>query len=138
MNSILIYFSFLLGFLSNENPQLTINIQNIKSFQGEIIVGVFNSEKGFLEDNAVFKEYRIPANKTTEQLIITDLPHGDYAISLYHDKNSDNICNLNFIGIPKEPYGFSNNFKPRFSAPKFKDCKFSLLKDYKLDIKLIN
>lgn len=138
MNSILIYFSFLLAFLPNENPQLTVNIQNIQSLQGEIIVGVYNSEIGFLGDETVIKEYKITVNETTESFIISDLPIGNYAISLFHDENSDGVCNLNFIGIPKEPYGFSNNFKPKFSAPKFEDCKFSLLKDYELDIKLIN
>ncbi|MCX7551956.1 DUF2141 domain-containing protein [Xanthomarina sp. F2636L] len=138
MNSILIFFSFLFGFFSNENPKLIVNIQNIQSLQGDILIGVYNSEEGFLGDETVIKEYKITVNKTTESFIITDLPIGNYAISLFHDENSDGVCNLNFIGIPKEPYGFSNNYKPKFSAPKFKDCKFSLLKNQELDIKLIN
>lgn len=128
----------LLGWLANDNPQLTINIQNIESLQGEIIIGVYNSEKGFLADDTVFKTYKIRVNETTERFVITGLPKGDYAVTMYHDENSDGICNRNFLGIPKEPYGFSNNFKPKFSAPKFKDCKFSLLTDHVIEINLID
>lgn len=137
MNTLFIYFSFLLGFLSHENPQLTLNIENIESLEGQIIIGIYNTEKGWLEKDSEIKQFRVPVNNNTERLVITDLPKGDFAISMYHDKNSDGICNLNFIGIPKEPYGFSNNFKPKFSAPKYEDCKFSLTKDHVLSIKLV-
>jgi len=69
-------------------------------------------------------------------LVINDLPKGDYAISMYHDKNADGKCNLNFLGVPTEPYGFSNNFRPKFSAPTFTDCQFNLNTNETLKIKL--
>ncbi|TYB78506.1 DUF2141 domain-containing protein [Bizionia myxarmorum] len=138
MNSLFIYLSVLLGLLSNENPTLTINIHNIDALQGNIIIGIYSSEHGWLEKDSEIKHYRIPVNSTIESLVITDLPKGDYAVSMYHDANSDGICNLNFVGIPKEAYGFSNNFKPKFSAPKFKDCKFSFANDHIMDIKLVD
>ena len=59
------------------------------------------------------------------------------AFFLYHDENSDGICNRNMLGSPKEGYGFSNNIKPKPSAPSFKDCKFSLTENTVLDIALI-
>ena len=34
----------------------------------------------------------------------------------------------NFLGIPKEPYGFSNEKKGRFGPPKFKEVSFTLNK----------
>ncbi|MCX7548265.1 DUF2141 domain-containing protein [Xanthomarina sp. F1114] len=138
MNTLFIYFLLALNLVNSTPPQLTINIENIESVKGEIVIGIYNSEIGFLGEETVLKEYKITVDNTTERFIITDLPIGNYAVSLFHDENSDGICNLNFIGIPKEPYGFSNNFKPKFSAPKFKDCKFSLNKDLVLNIKLIN
>ncbi|EGV43785.1 DUF2141 domain-containing protein [Bizionia argentinensis JUB59] len=138
MNTLFFYFSILLGFLASDKPKLTINIQNIESIQGKIIIGIYSAEEGWLEKDSEIRHYRVLVSKNTEQLIITDLPKGDYAISMYHDENSDGICNLNFIGIPKESYGFSNNFKPKFSAPKFKDCKFSLSEDQEMSIKLVD
>ncbi|MEO5910876.1 MAG: DUF2141 domain-containing protein, partial [Pelobium sp.] len=69
---------------------------------------------------------------------IKDLKKGDYAVALYHDLNSDKICNLSFLGIPKEMYGFSNNVKPKLSAPAFSDCKFSVNSNSTISINLIN
>jgi uncharacterized protein (DUF2141 family) len=132
----------LLGILttlySTENPELVINITNIEKVKGEIKIGVFNSDQNFLKEGAAIKNYSIKVTDKTASIKITNLPKGEYAISMYHDENSDNECNKNFIGIPKEAYGFSNNIKPVTSAPKFKDCKFLFSDDKTLNIKLLN
>ena len=86
----------------------------------------------------IFKKYKIKVDKNTALININDLPKGEYAITMYHDENSDNECNRNFMGIPKEAYGFSNNIKPKFGPPKFKDCKFTLSDSETLQIKMIN
>lgn len=139
MNSILLFFSSVLaGVFTQNTSELTINITNIESIKGEIIIGVFNTDKNFLKDGSAIKNYSIKVENHSEQIIITDLPKGEYAISMYHDENSDNQCNRNFLGIPKEPYGFSNNIKPKFSAPAYEDCKFILDGEKELEIKLLN
>lgn len=136
MNIILLYISLFTSLLPSDNPQLTINISNIKVLKGELIIGIFDKEATFLKDGAAFKNYKIAVDEATESIIIEDLPKGDYAISLYHDENSDGKCNRNMLGIPKEGYGFSNNIKPKFSAPSYKDCKFSFVNNKVLDIVL--
>lgn len=136
MNILILYLFFLTSFFGNVNPQLTIHVQNIKSLKGEIIIGVFNTDKDFLKDGVAIKNYTIAIDEAAETIVINDLPKGEYAVSLYHDENSDNECNRNFLGIPKEAYGFSNNVKPKFSAPSYKDCKFLLLDNKVLDIVL--
>lgn len=120
------------------NPELTIKISNIDKIKGEIKVGVFDTDTNFLKEGHAIKNYSIKVKNNTATLTITDLPKGEYAITMYHDQNSDNECNRNFIGIPKEPYAFSNNVKPKVSAPKYKDCKFTFSDDKTLNIKLIN
>lgn len=138
MKTLIIYCTLFFGLWSANNPQLVINIENIESIQGDIIIGIYNTEKGFLEAGTEIKHYKLTVVKNTERLVINDLPAGSYAISMFHDENSDGICNKNFMGIPKEPYGFSNNFKPKFSAPKFEDCKFSFSKNHEIQIRLVN
>lgn len=136
MNILLAYLVLFAGFFGNDYPQLTINIQNIKSFKGEIIIGVFNTDKDFLKDGVAIRNYTIAIDEATETIVVKDLPKGEYAVSLYHDENSDQECNRNFLGIPKEAYGFSNNIKPKFSAPAYNDCKFSLEENKVLDVVL--
>ncbi len=138
MKCILILFGLVATLIPTNNPKLTIKISNIEKLQGEIKVGVFNKETNFLKDGSAIKNYTIKVKKDSETLVITDLPKGEYAISMYHDTNSDNKLNTNFIGIPKEPYGFSNNVKPKMSAPKYHECKFDLAESTTLHIKLLN
>lgn len=67
----------------------------------------------------------IEAKNTAHQTSFTVEP-GDYAIAVYHDVNANGQLDKKVFGIPKEPYGFSNNFRPRFSAPTFGDCKITV------------
>ena len=55
-----------------------------------------------------------------------DLPYGTYAITILHDENGNLKVDANFLGIPKEGYGFSNNARNLFRAPKFEEAKFEL------------
>lgn len=143
MNILFILSAFFISSFQNLNPSsnnvdLTITITNIKKSQGSIELGIFNSSSTFLEKGKEFKF----ATKMVKgnQVVFTfhDIPKDEYAIALYHDVNSDKECNVNFMGIPVEPYGFSNNFKPKFSKPKFKDCKFLLEKPSEISIKLLH
>lgn len=136
MYSLLLYFSLLAAFVSNENPQLTINIQNIEILEGDIRIGVFNTSENFLKQGFTFKKYKIVVRNTTETIIIADLPKGEYAFMLYHDKNADAEMNRNILGIPKEAFAFSNNVRPKFVKPTFEECKFFLEEDLVLDISL--
>lgn len=136
MYRLLLSFMLLTGFAMGQNPELTIEIQNIEALKGNIRIGIFNKSEKFLKRGSTFKNYIIAVKKNTETITIDDLPKGEYAIMLYHDKNSDGELNQNFLGIPKESFGFSNNVKPKFSKPTFEECKFSLAKNHKVHIKL--
>lgn len=138
MNSISLFIILFSSLFITNNPELTINISNIEKVKGEIRIGVFNKKEGFLKEGNAIKEYVIAVDETSEQIIVKDLPKGEYAVSLYHDANSDEECNRNFFGIPKEGYGFSNNIKPKLSAPKYEDCKFLFQENKAITIKLIN
>jgi uncharacterized protein (DUF2141 family) len=58
-------------------------------------------------------------------ITISDLEYGEYAMVLFHDKNGDEKLNTRIFGIPAEPFGFSNNVRPKLSAPKYEKCKFN-------------
>ena len=80
--------------------------------------------------------YKIAVEDNIETIVIDDLPIGEYAFILYHDKNSDGKMNRKFIGIPKEPYAFSNNIRPKLSKPAFEECKFLLENNLAMQISL--
>lgn len=138
MNYLLTFFAFILINTSTETRELTIIVSNIDHIGGTLEIGLFNRGERFLESGQAYKAVSVEVKNSTESVVIKDLPMGTYAISLYHDKNSNGECDRNFFGIPKEPYAFSNNFRPKFSPPTFDDCKFELSADKSLNIELIN
>ncbi len=136
MYILLLYFSLITSFLTNQNPQLTIQIDNIEAVKGDIRIGVFNASDKFLKQGYTFKTYKVAVTDTTQTIIIDDLPKGEYAFIMYHDKNGDGKMNRNLIGIPKEAFGFSNNVRPKLSKPTFEACKFVLEDKLELHIRL--
>jgi len=126
LSVIFIISAFLLSFkLAEPKKVLTISIVNLSDNKNPIVIGVYNKAEDF-PNKAVYKKYLVtPGPNKTAVLHITDLSYGDYAVSMFQDKNKDMKLNTNFVGIPIEPYAFSNNFKPKFTAPEYKQCVFS-------------
>ena len=116
---------FGLGPAEEETAEIQIVVTNINTMKGSVEVGVFNKPKWFLRKGKEYKTYSQKVTNDTMVIVLKGLKKDDYAISIYHDVNSDNECNLNFLGIPVEPYGFSRNFKPKLSKPSFNDCKIN-------------
>jgi uncharacterized protein (DUF2141 family) len=121
-----------------EKFDLKVTVTNIKTQKGRVEIGLFNDEKTFLVKGKEYRTYSKVVTNDTIVFVLTDLTKADYAVSLYHDINSDKECNLNFLGIPVEPYGFSNNFKPKLSKPSFNDCKIEMNNNRSIMIKLIH
>lgn len=139
MNYLLfLFFAFYNFSMNSEKFDLKITVTNVNKLRGNIEVGIFNDEKFFLEKGKEYKTYTKSVTEDTIVFVITGLTKADYAISIYHDINADKVCNLNFFGIPKEPYGFSQNFKPKLSKPSFKDCKIELNNNKSIMINLID
>jgi uncharacterized protein (DUF2141 family) len=89
-----------------------------------LVVAVFDSEEKFLKEVFWSSEYAPEGLGPFEVQINLPLS-GEYAISIIHDKNRNGRLDTNFIGIPKEPFGFSNNPKIKFGPPSFSDAKFA-------------
>ena len=50
-----------------------------------------------------------------------DLPYGKYVVAGIHDLDNNGVLTGNFLGMPKEPFGFSNNKRGNLGPPKWKD-----------------
>ncbi len=53
-----------------------------------------------------------------------DIPPGTYALAVIHDENMNGKLDTNWLGVPKEGYGFSNDVKAVRGAPSFSDASF--------------
>jgi uncharacterized protein (DUF2141 family) len=124
LNYLLILWLVGWGGYHPKSSDLVIEITNIEQTKGTIKIGIYDKADLFPKDNGAAFSQVCEVNSKTLSCTIKNLPHGVYAIALYHDVNEDNVCNMNIVGMPKEPYGFSNNIKPVFSAPSFETTKF--------------
>ena len=136
---LLLLFGLVWGdFQKIETVDLEIMVTNINTLEGTIEMGIFNTPKTFLRKGKEYKTYSQKATNDTIIFFLHGLIKDNYAVSIYHDTNSDKECNLSFFGIPKEPYGFSRNYKPILSKPSFDDCKINAYQDMSIVIKLLD
>lgn len=137
MNLILIFLFLLTGQAGGQKQfDLSVLVTGIEPNTGNVIVSVYNNEKDFLWEGKEFRIQVVKAREDTDTLVFKGLPKGEYAVAIYQDRNGDGKMNKNFMGIPKEIYGFSQNFRPLISKPHFDDCRFELKNNLTITVKL--
>lgn len=102
------------------------------SNNGNVVVALCNSDANYKNHKSPFIGKQIPINNNTAVIEFEYLPFGEYAIKAFHDEDANDDLNTNFIGIPVEDYGFSNNARGMFGPPSWQDAKFELNDDDKV------
>ena len=118
---------------------LTITIADIRESEGRLMIQVANSEKGFefSEDSAAPPPVAISQlAEAGEMTFEVTLPAGIYGARVLHDLNGNGEMDSNFVGMPKEPWAFSNNATGRLGPAKWQDAKFEISGDTAVEIRL--
>ncbi|MGL1957933.1 MAG: DUF2141 domain-containing protein [Colwellia sp.] len=113
---------------------LTVNISDVEQGKGQVLVALFSDKATFISGKSSFSA-KVKASHKQELVIFKDLPDGDYAVKMFQDENSNRKLDFNFMGIPKEGYGFSNNVG-MFGQPDYKEAKFVVKGDTIIDVEL--
>ncbi len=111
---------------SSSCPGIHVKVLNIKNSTGTIDCALFDSPDGF-PNEVLFSATNvmvIKVRKTEARCDFEDIPPGTYAITIIHDENMNGKLDTNWLGIPKEGYGFSNDVKPLLGAPPFSAASF--------------
>lgn len=106
---------------------LEVTVKNIKELKGTIRAALYNNEKDFLENFVHGKTVKVTGNEA--KVVFENLKPGDYAVSVFHDENENEKLDSGFMGIPNEPYGFSNDAMGTFGPPSFEKAKVTLTSD---------
>src|SRR5262245_61492436 len=99
---------------------VTVHVSGARNTKGKIGVTLFQGAQGFPDDTSKAirqQSVEIDAETMSAQVTFKDLPQGTYAVSALHDENGNGKMDKNFLGIPKEGYGASNNPKKKRRAP---------------------
>ena len=120
----LILMTLLCWLVRTDQATLKIVVRHIQADKGSIVVEIYNSETGFLK-KPVASETQKASSGTME--FSFNIPAGLYAVAVYQDLNGNKKLDAGLFHIPKEPFGFSNNYRPSFSAPDYKDCVIAVI-----------
>lgn len=132
-----VFMSFSMQFNAQLNFDLTVNVTGLENNDGVLQFGLYNNADQFPNVGETFKMIRVKTKGATRKYTFKGLPKGSYAVAIYQDENNNDNCDKNFIGVPKEPYAFSNDIRPKLSAPSFDDCMLNLDRDKTVSIKLV-
>ena len=104
--------------------ELNVEIKGIASSSGDVYVAVYDKAEKWMKTGLA--SAKVAAKKGSVTVTFKDLPEGDYAISLYHDENGNGKMDTNLIGMPTEPYAFSNDAAGNFGPASFEQAKFKV------------
>ncbi len=105
---------------------IKVVVLDFHSNSGEADCVLFGSPQGFPSDSKIaMKKTRSKIVNRQAACIFTAVPPGDYAVSVFHDENANGILDRNFIGMPKEGVGASNDAAGKLGPPKFDDARFT-------------
>jgi len=114
-----------------------ITITGLKSGKGKVIIQVFKDDTAY-QDQKPFKNFifdkKAMANGALK--VQFEVEPGIYGFTMVDDENGNGHIDKNFIGIPKEGFGFSNFFMEKMKKPLFNEFKTDLKTQSKIVMKV--
>ena len=105
--------------------KIVIRVLGLKSNDGFVRFGLFNSEKSFPKQNKVIRKGAHTITNYQCEFVIERVPSGEYAVAVGHDKNGNGKIDR-FLGYPLESVGVSGYSKRLWAKPSFKKAKFPI------------
>ncbi len=103
---------------------LEVQVAGVRNSRGDVRVAVC-SRQTFLGKTCEHVGHA-PAHPGVVTVRIDRVAAGIWAVQAFHDENGDQVINRNFLGLPKEGIGFSNDAQFRFGPPRFDDAAIRL------------
>ena len=101
----------------------TVRLENAPA-SGTIVLQVYDSANAFGDfRNPIIEQVGELANGSS--FVLAGLPERAVAILAFVDENGNGILDKNFIGIPRETLGISNNYRPK-GPPVFQRASIDL------------
>jgi uncharacterized protein (DUF2141 family) len=112
---------------SSSCPGIHVQILNIRNSTGTVDCALFDAPEGFPIEvlRSATNVMVIKVRHTQARCDFEDIPPGTYALAIIHDENSNGKLDTNWLGIPTEGYGFSNDAKGSLGPPSFAAASFA-------------
>ncbi|WP_235297651.1 DUF2141 domain-containing protein [Portibacter marinus] len=121
----------------NSNGNVIVHVTDIPEIKGEVLVGIYDSRRTWRKVKKVLKYEIKKVEDDREVLVLEDIPAGTYAIAIFQDFNGNRKFDYNWVGVPKEPFGFSTNFMVNNRAPRYKEVTFTHPGDQDTEMEIV-
>jgi uncharacterized protein (DUF2141 family) len=120
-------FCLLCKCVQAQSNDLTVKITGLKSNTGKCLIALYKDKKGFpTEAKDALKTISTAIKDGKCTFVFSNIASGDYAVSVVHDENDNGKLDTNFLGIPKEGIGTSNNAKSTLGPPSYAASRFAM------------
>ena len=109
----------------NDRYNVKVVIEGVRSEKGKLVLAIFKDQDGF-KNRKPIKRIELIKSELEGNEIVLNLDPGTYGFSVLDDENENNKMDYNFIGMPKEGFGFSNYYHKGLSKPHFDKFKFKI------------
>jgi len=104
-----------------------LRIEGISSDEGLVYASIYLTADGFPDrKDAAYSFQSAPAANGAIVFTFPSVPAGPFAVSVLHDVDGNEELSSDFIGIPEEDYGFSQNPESTFGPPDFSEAAVDL------------
>jgi uncharacterized protein (DUF2141 family) len=135
IKKILIKILLLLLFADLNAQNVEVIIKGIRSEKGQIGIGIFKDDPTFQKEKPFLNKNFVKSGISNREMRVHfSLEPGTYGFALLDDENSSGLMEYNFLGIPKEGFGFSDYYHKGLKKPKFDSFKFTIDKGQKKSI----
>lgn len=105
---------------------LEVRIADVREPTGQLMIQLLGSREAFDGKAPAVASLVLPSGRKDVRFVTDALTEGRYAIRVMHDQNGNGSLDSNAIGMPIEPWGFSNDAAGTFGPPSFDDAAFDL------------
>ncbi|RQP22656.1 DUF2141 domain-containing protein [Piscinibacter terrae] len=115
--------------VSSLAADLDVVVENIRNANGNLIIALYSpdTQQAFpAHPDKALRKIQVPAKEGKQTVHVENVSEGNFAVTIVHDENGNGTMDHNFLGMPREGFGFSNNPKVRFSLPSFEAASFHM------------
>ena len=110
---------------SGQPSVIRVEVERLRNDKGQVVCALYSSSDGFPKNSE--KAVAHANSQIADKRAICEfsgIEAGTYAVSVFHDENSNGKLDTNFLGIPREGVGASNDARGHFGPPKFDAAAF--------------
>lgn len=105
--------------------EVNVSVAKFETPGARLMIALFYNKQAYKSDNRL-RGRVLDVEANTASVVFSNLPAGEYAIKLFYDVNGNGKLDTNLLGIPSEPFGFSNDAPASFGPAKWDAAKFNL------------